>query len=222
MSVIFDHRGSGHNLALGAFDTQSIAKIGNASVLLSKYLPQTFDKSFGELISEYQFDLAKSEPSMLGKLWTDYMKPGLKHVGAQAWELTQGFAGDVIKGLIGTSSPTAALAVAAGEAILTTALGGYLEGMIPDTKSISLKRGQWLFIEDKNHLKRRLAHQTEQTGHRAEGSEQTPESGASRVLCGGDLQGYEHGGCVQHGHGEGGTDADQPDCGNGERDRAAV
>ena len=159
MSVIFDHRGSGHNLALGAFDTQSIAKIGNASVLLSKYLPQTFDKSFGELISEYQFDLAKSEPSMLGKLWSDYMKPGLKHVGAQAWELTQGFAGDVIKGLIGKSSPTAALAVAAGEAILTTALGGYLEGMIPDTKSISLKRGQWLFIEDKNHLKRRLAHQ---------------------------------------------------------------
>ena len=87
MSVIFDHRGSGHNLALGAFDTQSIAKIGNASVLLSKYLPQTFEKSFGELISEYQFDLAKSEPSMLGKLWSDYMKPGLKHVGAQALSL---------------------------------------------------------------------------------------------------------------------------------------
>ena len=83
---------------------------------------------------------------MLGKLWHDYMKPGLKHVGAQAWELTQGFAGDVIKGLIGTSSPTAALAVAAG----TTALGGgYLEGSIPESKSISLKRGQWLFIEEK-------------------------------------------------------------------------
>ena len=151
--VIYDNSGSGHNLSLGAFDSTSITKPGQASVLLAEQIGKPFDSSFEELLKDYHYDVEKAEPGMMEKLWATYMKPGLKNAGAALWTLGAQYGKEAVAALAGVN-PTTAAAVAAGEAILTSVLGGFFTGEVKP-KSIKLKRGQWVFIEHETSLKRR-------------------------------------------------------------------
>ena len=51
---IFGWKGDRHNLSKGAFDSVSVVKPGNASLLLAEYMGQTFDESFVSLTKNYQ------------------------------------------------------------------------------------------------------------------------------------------------------------------------
>ena len=127
--VIYDNSESGHNLSLGAFDSTSIAKPGQASVLLAEQISKPFSDIYDHLVTDYQYNVDKAEPGMMDKLWKTYMKPGLKKAGAALWTLGAQYGKEAVVALAGVNPTTAAI-VAAGEAILTTVLGGFFEGEI--------------------------------------------------------------------------------------------
>ena len=159
MSIIYDNRGSGHNLSKGAFDSVSIAKPKFASLILHDYIDKPFGETYSHLMSDFNFDLTQSESKVGEALWTTYVKPHIKTLGGWAWDMAKGA---ITKGLASVAGlePTTAAMIAAAELILSQVLTGTLDDLknnpLSQTKTITLRTGQWVFIENDTSLRRRL------------------------------------------------------------------
>ena len=149
---IFGWKGDRHNLSKGAFDSVSVVKPGNASLLLAEYMGQTFDESFVSLTKNYQ-KIISSDRAQGMSVWRDHIKPGLKKAGGFAWELAKPVVMDALAVAAGMS-PTAAALVASAETMFSV----YLEGLAVEpveSRSLVLNKGAWVFIEKEESLKRR-------------------------------------------------------------------
>ena len=151
---IFGWKGDRHNLSKGAFDSVSVVKPGNASLLLAEYMGRTFDESFAELTKGYKKIVASEWVAQKGmSVWRDHIRPGLKKAGGWAWELAKPVVMDALAVAAGMS-PTAAALVASAETMFSV----YLEGLAVEpveSRSLVLNKGSWVFIEKEESLKRR-------------------------------------------------------------------
>ena len=150
---IYGWRGDRHDLSKGAFDSTSISKPGTASLLLAENLPKSFDEAFKQLSQNYQSVVGQVEQgSLMNKLWTDYVRPGLKKAGTFAWEAAKPVVMDALMVAAGLN-PTAAALVASAETMFSIYLTGLAE---PEAvRSVTYNKGQWVFIEKEASLRRR-------------------------------------------------------------------
>ena len=152
--LLYSSTGDGYNLAKGAFDSSSIAKPGTASLLLAEYMPKEFEESYNQLVSAFRTKIGVREQSAMSKLWSTYLKPGLKKAGAIMWEIGKPLAMEAIAAVAGVHPGVAAL-VGATEAVMSAYLTGRA-GPIEESKSVSFKKGEWLFIEKAENHRRRM------------------------------------------------------------------
>lgn len=156
MSVkLYDSRGISHDLARGAFDMQSIIKPQTASLLLAQHMAEPFQISFDKLMSSYHYDLAHSEKQMSAKFWGTYVKPNLKKFGTLVWELGKPLAVEALATMAG-AHPAIAVLIASAEAVLSEFLGSVVGKVTDQEHSLTLNRGQWVFIEKHKSMKRRM------------------------------------------------------------------
>ena len=150
---IYGWRGDRHDLSKGAFDSTSISKPGTASLLLAENLPKSFDEAFKQLSQNYQSVVGQVEQgSLMNKLWTDYVRPGLKKAGTFAWQAAKPVVMDALAVAAGMN-PTAAALVASAETMFSIYLTGLAE---PEAvRSVTYDKGQWVFIEKEASLRRR-------------------------------------------------------------------
>jgi hypothetical protein len=153
--ILHDYLGVGHDLSLGAFDSVSVAKPGNASKLLDKYLPHEFKQSWEELSKDYKTTVKSYEPSMWKKMWANFGTTGVLKVmqmGAAKYSVGRPLVHKWIAG-IATTDPAIGAVVAAAEMGLSKLLDTW--GAEAETTTISAKRGQWVFIESEESYQRR-------------------------------------------------------------------
>lgn len=161
--IIHDYLGVGHDLSKGAFDSVSVGKVGAASKLLNKYLPQDFAQSWKELSTDYKTALKSYQPSMWNKMWT-YL-PNMLKAGAAKYSVGRPLIHKWIAG-IAASDPAIGGVVAAAEVGLSQLLSVW--GDQAGTTTVRAKKGQWIFIEsEESHRRRRMVGKmlTEQTQH---------------------------------------------------------
>ena len=156
MPIIYGARGDGHDLSKGAFDSQSVANPGTASLLLAEYMPQSFSDAFSQLSTNYESVVGQvKQSSASSTLWSDYVKPGLKQAGALVWESAK----PIIMGAVGVSAgmnPTALAVIASMEELFSVYLTGMSEEHSTESQSVVYNKGQWLFIEKEKSLRRRM------------------------------------------------------------------
>ncbi len=184
---IYGWRGDRHDLSKGAFDSRSIVKKGTASLLLAE--PKTFDESFKQLAKNYRSVVNQVEQSStMNKLWTDYVRPGLKKAGTFAWQAAKPVVMDALAVAAGLN-PTAAALIASAETMFSIYLTGLAE---PEAvRSVTYNKGQWVFIEKSKHLahRRRLA-KTLDFDHEIE---KVPKAVEFGFYVGASYEGFQHG-----------------------------
>ena len=70
---IFGWRGDIHNLSKGAFDSISITKPGNASLLLLEHMGGSFDDAFEKLTRDYT-KIVSSDKIQGHSVWKSHIK----------------------------------------------------------------------------------------------------------------------------------------------------
>ena len=153
---IFGWKGDYHNLSKGAFDSISITKPGNASLLLHEHMTESFEDAYKKLTKDFKKVVSSNE--IQGKtFWAEHIKPGLKKIGGMAWEYAKPIVFESLAWMTGMGLP-ATLIIGAAE----TMMSEYLENL-PDEisdplqgkTSVRLNKGQWIFIEKEASLRRR-------------------------------------------------------------------
>jgi hypothetical protein len=124
-------------------------------------MAEPFDITFDTLMNTYHYDLAKAETQMGAQFWGTYVKPNLKKFGTLVWELGKPLAIDALATMAGVH-PAIAVLIASAEAVLSEFLGAGSADVAKD-HSLTLNRGQWVFIETNKSLKRRMMAMKNQT-----------------------------------------------------------
>ena len=120
---IFGWKGDYHNLSKGAFDSISITKPGNASLLLHEHMTESFEDAYKKLTKDFKKVVSSNE--IQGKtFWAEHIKPGLKKIGGMAWEYARPIVFESLAWMTGMGLP-ATLIIGAAE----TMMSEYLENL---------------------------------------------------------------------------------------------
>jgi hypothetical protein len=153
---IFGWQGDVHNLSKGAFDSISITKPGNASLLLLEHMGGSFDDAFEKLTLDYH-KIVSSSDIQGHSFWKEHIKPGLKKVGGMAWDLAKPIIFESLAYMTGMGLP-ATLLVGTAETMMSKYLEDLPEAIsdpIKGQQALRLNKGQWVFIEKEASLRRR-------------------------------------------------------------------